>query len=491
MTNQPKPIQYSILLVALVTISHIILAFFVDLGADEAHYGLYGLMPDWSYFDHPPLVGWLQIIPMWLFPYDWATRIVPITLFVIINFLLYKITVTLYKNQFSPTTIIWLGFWALVLLNSSVMFSLMGFGMLPDSPLIVITLALILIIIKLLKQNKLKYWLFLGLFLGLAALAKYTAITLVVSLILIMLIEKRWHWLKQPGLYLAILIALILITPIFYWNIQHDWASFIYQIDHGTGGYWSLNSILRSQAVQLIVYTPLLFLVGWYMLFKVSNYQQQSSRLLLAFAVPIIILFLWGSGFEETLPHWVALAWLLLIPIVVVFLWGKKDKVWLKPLIIVHLLFNITLVIIVHSLLVTPWLSLADNKNPMAREFGWQQATNIAKKLQKQHSTNIAELPLFVNNWSLASRVAWYARPQPVYIADHKQTQFPFWFGSPHAGMNGLLIMPNYAGQPRTNRAYGFEKCHKLKKIDLKKHGSIVVSYNFYKCTNFQLPITE
>lgn len=32
----------------------------VGLSVDEAHYLLYALHPALSYFDHPPLVGWLQ-----------------------------------------------------------------------------------------------------------------------------------------------------------------------------------------------------------------------------------------------------------------------------------------------------------------------------------------------------------------------------------------------------------------------------------------------
>ena len=32
----------------------------MGLSVDEAHYALYALHPALSYFDHPPLVGWVQ-----------------------------------------------------------------------------------------------------------------------------------------------------------------------------------------------------------------------------------------------------------------------------------------------------------------------------------------------------------------------------------------------------------------------------------------------
>lgn len=35
-------------------------------GFDEAYYYVYTLHPDWSYFDHPPLVGVLTALGIWL-----------------------------------------------------------------------------------------------------------------------------------------------------------------------------------------------------------------------------------------------------------------------------------------------------------------------------------------------------------------------------------------------------------------------------------------
>lgn len=474
--------QYSILLVGLMALCHFILAFFIPLGADEAHYALYGLMPDWSYFDHPPLVGWLQILPMWLAPFDWAARIVPILLFIALNLLLFKVVKRLYPSSHAD----WLGFWSLVLLNTAILFNLMGFGMLPDNPLMVIFLGIVLIVHNIIARNQTKDWLWLGVLVGLAALAKYTAITIVGSFLLLLIFEKRWFWLKQSGVYLASTIALIMIIPILYWNMENDWASFIYQIEHGTNGAsWSIERLFKSQAIQLLVYSPLLFIVGWLVLFNPRNYFNPSHRILLAFSLPIMMLFAYTSGYEESLPHWVALAWLLLIPIVVQVLWQKRETKWLAPVVGLHLVVNIGLIIFAHSLLVSPWLSSGDYENPMSREFAWDDAAKIATQLQTEHN----DLAFFVPNWSYGSHLSWSARPQAVYIADQKQTQFPYWYGSPTRGQNGLLVVPDYDDvPPLVNRPYHFEKCRLLKQADFQKYGKIVVSYYFYKCTNYQEP---
>lgn len=503
-SHKIQPHQASVFLVLLMTLVHILLAFKAELGGDEAHYALYGLMPDWSYFDHPPLVGWLQILPMWLFPTDWGARIVPISLYVLLNFLLYKVTVTLFASpdqacSFSKTVSEnsthaegpsqWLGFWSLIALNATLMFPLMGMGQLPDNPLMVIVLALVWLVWEMLKteQTSLKQWLMLGLLVGLAALSKYTAVTLVISLLLVMMVEKRWHWLTQPGLWLAVVVATLVITPLLYWNAVHEWASFLYQLHHGTNNPdWRIARFLRSQAAQFIVYTPLLFILGWWMMFKIRNYQNQAARLLLLFAVPVFALFAWGSGREESLPHWPALAWLLLIPIVVNWLWQSRTQFAVKTAVAMQLALSLVLSLIMHSFLFTPWIPFADHKNPIQGEYGWKQAADTALQIQTEIDKDKAPLPLFVSNWSYASHLTWYVRPQPIYVTTGKQTQFEFWFGKAQARMDGLLVVPHYEEiPPQTNQTNRFERCELVKKLPIRTNGSIIVSYYFYHCTNY------
>ena len=40
---------------------HLVLGAVMGLSVDEAHYLLYAAHPALSYFDHPPLVGWVQM----------------------------------------------------------------------------------------------------------------------------------------------------------------------------------------------------------------------------------------------------------------------------------------------------------------------------------------------------------------------------------------------------------------------------------------------
>ena len=56
---------------------HVGLGAALGLSVDEAHYALYAAHPDWSYFDHPPLVGWAQWPLVALGAPTLALRLVP------------------------------------------------------------------------------------------------------------------------------------------------------------------------------------------------------------------------------------------------------------------------------------------------------------------------------------------------------------------------------------------------------------------------------
>ncbi|MCK5702916.1 MAG: hypothetical protein KAI29_17255, partial [Cyclobacteriaceae bacterium] len=55
---QEKEIKKTLLILVIVsTIVRIIIAASLELSVDEVYYWTYALYPDWSHFDHPPMVG--------------------------------------------------------------------------------------------------------------------------------------------------------------------------------------------------------------------------------------------------------------------------------------------------------------------------------------------------------------------------------------------------------------------------------------------------
>jgi hypothetical protein len=480
-TRLSPPAQASIALVSLISLWHLFLAPQAGLSVDEAHYALYALKPDWSYFDHPPLVGWLQIPFVWFSQHDWLTRLLPISLFALTQFLLYRLAFA-----FFPSAPAWLGFWTLVLIQLSLMFQLLGLAMLPEAPLMVFALLTLLTLIKLRQHPKLSTWLWLGLWLGLAALSKYTAITLALSIVLVMLIERRWDWLRTSGPWLAALITLILILPVLYWNMQHDWLSFRYQLEHGTRDpHWSVLRALGSQSAQFILYGPLLYLVGLGLMLTYV-WRPSSYRLAALFALPILLLFAYGSGHKLTLPHWTALAWLFIAPVVAHWCLHQWSRFGVRLFAIGQGFFLLVLSLVLNLLLAMPWLVSAPN-HPLQDLYGWPQAYEKAQHWQQRIASTSGEVPaLFVTNWTHASRLAWYAYPQPVYVTDTRFDQFDLWFGQPTAQTTGLLIVPAYADDLRFGSPGHFARCELLERDNVHIRNTPIIAFSLYLCHGYQ-----
>lgn len=482
----------SLALIILVALWHLLLAGRVNLSVDEAHYALYGIHLDWSYFDHPPMVGWLNALVLPFTQSDLGLRILPIVFFALSSWLLHKIAQRLFP-EFA-----WVGFWSLALVNSAIMFQLLSISMLPDTPIMLASLLVFWTLLNLREQPHLKHWVWLGIWLGVAGLSKYTAVTLVFSLILVALLERRFEWLKQPGLVISVAIAALLIAPVIVWNAQHDWISFLYQIHHGThNSDWDWLRVLQAQAAQLGVYSPLLFLIGWWLAVS-SWFNNNPTRLLAIFALPTLILFALGSGYEMSLPHWTQLAWLFLAPAVVIWVWQRWASCAIRWLTYASSGLTLIASLALNSHLFTPWLPF-DNNQDMTRELqGWPEVVERAQFYQAQTPNTV----LAVNNWSQASRVAWYAKPQPIYITDNRFDQFDLWFGNPPKHSDAIMIVPQYeAQQPSVGGVGEFSSCLLLETLPIKQYGRTLITYRIFTCQDYrpavytgwvsELPLTQ
>lgn len=151
------------------------------LSVDEAHYLLYALRPALSYFDHPPLVGWVQWPLVALDAPVVVLRLVPGLVWLASGWLVYQLACDLCASS-GPTGSppeAQAGLAAVLVFVLAPMFNLLGIALVPDSLLVLLSLALLRQTLRLMRPqagHRPQDWLLLGLLLGLAGLAKYTAI---------------------------------------------------------------------------------------------------------------------------------------------------------------------------------------------------------------------------------------------------------------------------------------------------------------------------
>ena len=489
---QPSWMRLTLQAIVSAAMVHLIFGFVLGLSVDEAHYALYGLHLDWSYFDHPPLVGWLQAIPVYLQLPIGVIRLIPELLWLSSLLLCLKLAFHMmnfqggFHGHLNTRTVMW---WTSASIVLAPLFHVLGVGLLPDTLLMIFVPCMMLLTLEISAQlqkdrpRDFFLWLLLGLVCGLAGLSKYTAIFFALAIPVSLI---TWHgtaMFTRAGFWSALLIALICISPVIYWNYQHDWISFRYQLGHGSGGAWEIKRVGLFLVSQIVCYGFLPFMgVVWLL----RRHRPMPYALLSFFYIPYTIFALFSGG-GGSLPHWTAPAWLALTPFAGIGLaqaWNQNRKFWIRVL--SYLQFMLCLVgftllffggipgVDLHH----PW----GQKNPIADLYGWRTASLHLKDLAAKY-----DVPrLAVQNWTLGSRVGWYARPLPVFILDERLDQFDLWSGPMPLGGDAIVLNTSQMTFTAPVSPSQFSSCELIDTQTVHRLGRDIASFEFLLCKNWQ-----
>jgi hypothetical protein len=190
---------------------------------EEAYHWNFARHLDWGYYDHPPMIAWAIAAGRALFGDNpFGIRAVTVLFSAGTTIVLARMA----QRFYGEVAAVWAG---ILFTFAPVVLPVSAAGF-PDSPLLffwALTLALAWAAIE--GQDG-RRWLAAGGALGAAMLSKYTAVFLVPSVFLYLALSKRdRRWLATPWPYLAGVIALLVFTPVIYWNWKHEWASFLFQ----------------------------------------------------------------------------------------------------------------------------------------------------------------------------------------------------------------------------------------------------------------------
>jgi hypothetical protein len=469
------------LLLMLACALHFTLGASLGLSVDEAHYALYAAHPDWSYFDHPPLVGWSQWPLVALNAPTWLLRLIPELLWLSTAVLVHAVAERLATNRNGQA-----GFWAVLTLSLAPLLHILGIGLLPDTLLVFWTVLILWLTLNLMDAQTVQRpgpWLAMGVALGLAGLSKYTAILEVPAVAVCLLAAHGWRVLGNRWLWMALAVALVLVMPVAYWNHANHWISFTYQAKHGAGGGWQATQVLQFLVLQLLVFGPLLL---WGLAGAHHSAAVGARAIVLFFVVPFAVLAVLSGG-GTSLPHWTAPAWVALAPFAGIGLaraWSGGRR-WAIGLIAVA---QGLLCVIALGLMLTGGYPLMTNasgqgngtapSNPFADLHGWAQAGAQARALAAQQGLTSVS----VQNWTLASRLGWYARPLPVHVLEDRFDQFDLWAGDLPAGASTLLVDWSQLGYTVPLGEHGFAECKLLESQDVLRLGRVNSSFRFYAC---------
>ncbi len=470
LTKEHRPL---LLFISFVAIIRLLIAPHLGLGADEAHYVIYALNLDWSYYDHPPLVGWVQYLFTSIFGLnEFGARVSAIAIGFLTSLFVYILVYEIDRDAKKS-------FIAVLALHGAFLFNALFLMLMPDTLLFLFIIPIIFIVISLEKENSLKNWLFLGLLLGLAGLSKYTAVLFVLPIIIYFIIKKRYELFYDPKIILSILLALVIISPVIYWNIQTNWESFAYQSNHVLGkSEINWNGFGTSLGGQFFTYNPLLFPLAFYGLYRAFKSKNNTLFLSALFGLVLFLFFTYNSLYKTALPHWSALFYLLFIPIGAYFIYDKYKK-YLK----IAIGFGLIVSALIYIEISTKIIPLPDENSIQIDIYGFETIMSEANKQIKDPSKEA----LAVTHWTLASRAMFYnaSYPSEVHLLDKRKDQFDIWQKESPTGKDIVVIDINFLHKDTSK----YMKCDSVKRIDSfnlfldKTHTDTI---ELIKCINYQ-----
>jgi 4-amino-4-deoxy-L-arabinose transferase-like glycosyltransferase len=399
-----------------------------DLGVDEAHYMLYARHLDLSYFDHPPLVGWVHFLFNSVFGENlFSARLPAILAGAFSSWQLFRF---LGEQGFSERASAW-GTFAFGLCFQ---FFVLNLFLLPDTLCLALIWPLLRASVRVGERPSLMAWLRLGFWLGLMGLSKYTAVFFLVPVAAVILPRQGFSFWKDKGFYAAILLALLVISPVLQWNQQRDWLSFRYQGAHVLGGEHGLRSFFQSLAAQFALYSPFLWpfsLIGFRDLFR---RQRDEARFAFWTAAVVGVFFLFSSWQSTVLPHWPSLFYLFTIPWGVALVFEKREKIAKAAA-----LATAALVGALCFLLVT---GLGYGIPGALKEVGgWPSFLGEVKTRLQSDRDGVGFL-----NWTYGSRALYYGRDfeNRIFILDDRFDQFDLWNSNPVQGRDLWIVQFSY-----------------------------------------------
>lgn len=295
------------------------------------------------------------------------------------------------------------------------------------------------------------YWLAFGLFMGLALDSKYTTVLLGAAVLAAILLTRDGRReLMRPWVWFGFMLCVAVFWPVVSWNRHHDWASFKFQWNHGTGADPSspTTNIALYLGGQIGIYTPVLLVLG--LIALCAKWRHWTSlaladRILLLSATLPLVFFLLSSLRHRPEPNWPIFAYLPMTVILAQWLadgWNTVRLNWARLGIIIAAVMMV-IAQLPEIMLLVPNRLVANIPNPWEEMFGWRDCGRALGELSQG-------APVFCTSYENASEASFYMPGQPqVWTLDtSRPTEFDYFPGRPDpASLQKLVCVTRAAAQ--------------------------------------------
>ncbi len=322
-----------IILILILSVIRLIIAASLELANDESYYWLYSQNLKWNYFDHPPMVALLiRLFTANLFLQNYVVflRLGSIAACALSTWFIFKCISVLSSERAA-----WFG---ACLYNASFYTGITaGLFIMPDSPQMIFWTFSLWMIAKITTDDKnWLSWILFGVSSGLCIMSKVHGIFIWIGLGLFILFYKR-NWLTNKKFYIALIIALIITSPILIWNIHYNFVTYSFQSERVVVSGFPLNwyDFVSDFLGQFIINNPinvLLIAVAFFSWYKYRLNRLAALSIYNFIGLPLALILLFISLYRQTLPHWSGPAYVTFIPLAAIHLSQIKQSVFPKVL---------------------------------------------------------------------------------------------------------------------------------------------------------------
>ena len=446
--------------------------------ADEAYYWLWGRPLSIGYFDHPPLLGWLNgLVYSVLGRSLFALRLPSLLALAAALFIFYDVARRIGGDK-----------WRLVFLKSTViylaspLFGWFGSVVFVDYLLVALLMASGWLFFRYFAeveaegQGRVRELLLAALLLGLAGLTKYNAGYLGLAVVATVLTRPKLRpLLLDWPIYAAGALTLATLTPLAIWSIEQSFASFQFHAAGRFDAVFDGMHIDRMKAFALDTMSLLgPFMVPALISFFLRRQRGGYERVGKTFAIWTFWLstatFLYISNYAWVMWWWNSAAFVLALP----FLGRYIDPVMLALHSVWGAVVSTALVV---RFAIVPVTRVLGQQPFMETEsaYGWDHITEEVRRIQADTGAAFVA----TNRYQSASQLAFALDDPLVLEISPRRTAFDEWMDeAAHLGQSGIVLVDGRDDIESWKRA--FDNVELVTTLEIERFGYPIATYEVF-----------
>jgi 4-amino-4-deoxy-L-arabinose transferase-like glycosyltransferase/membrane-associated phospholipid phosphatase len=321
------------------------------------------------------------------------------------------------------------------------------------------------------ENGSLKNWFFVGLWMGLGFLSKYTALFQLASWALFFAHDapSRKH-LRRPGPWLALLVNALCTLPVVIWNNGHHWITVRHVAEGGhfdepwaftIANLWRgfCKYTLEFLGSETALQNPFYFLPVMWAVFAFWRRRDGSFQLekyFFSMGAPIFAVYFLLTFHSRSLPNWIAPAIIPFFCLGMLY-WEARWREGFQPVIYwlkAGLGAGIVTVLVLHNTdLVKTFTTyeIPANLDSTRRIKGWKETADVVEAARQKLSTEGKPVFIICGHYGIAGELTFnlpearaHVQDQPlVYFqtSDVPVNQFYFWPGyHDRKGQNAIYV---------------------------------------------------